>query len=118
MSLETLLSKLEAKAKAATPGEWTSAHQIGIVEQSDPETCCEDFLECAVIARLNYAGRCQSAIQEDHDATYIAAANPSTIKRLVAIIRRQQSVLEEWKDSGEPDFKEALADVERIAGGV
>lgn len=43
-------------------------------------------------------------------------ANPD-VPRLVAMLERAIEVLEEWKDSGEHDFKDALSDIEQIARG-
>ncbi len=141
--LETLLSELEAKSRAATPGpEWIEhdpdvpvydgsifACALQVTDQKTGKTnwdihtiavtADEDLFSLTWMADGDSGDAFSSWSWEDFShviSKRAAAANPSTIERLISIIRRQQSVLEEWKDSGEPDFKDALADVERIAG--
>lgn len=89
------LEELENKAKAATPGPWTNAEHIGVVETGYQPECCESD-ECCIIAELNYSGRCCAAIQEEHDTAHIAAANPSTVLALVEEVKRLREAEENW----------------------
>lgn len=93
MNLEKLLSELEAKAKAAssTDAPWFTAYDM-------------------------------KRYMDSVDADFTSAANPSTIERLISIIRRLEEAVKAEHYCGEPgvicDSCVALADVERIAGGV
>lgn len=116
MNLEKLLSELEAKSRAAPSGKWRWDSGNVQVEREVDRLAIANVATTNDLSGEDY-GKCLPW-HWDQVGEFIATCNPSTIERLISIIRRQQSVLEEWKDSGEPDFKDALADVERIAGGV
>lgn len=96
--MTTTREKLKAMidvAKKATPGPWTCDEQLGVIEQASPEECCEDQCECAVVARVNYVGTCNSQIQEDYDTNHIAAANPTAVIALAESCLEMLTLLEE-----------------------
>lgn len=45
------------------------------------------------------------------------ASYRTDVPKLLKMLERALTVLEEWKDSGESDFKDALSDIEQIARG-
>jgi hypothetical protein len=97
------LSELELVARAATPGPWvTPAHQLSIHEQKEPCT--------AVAFVMTKSGCCENHAA---NAAYIAAANPETILKLIAVARAAKDAYDFEKNTGfvarlNP-LKEALA---------
>ena len=75
------LSSLEAAARAATPGPWTS-HFDGNVWVMGPTT------DHKSICLAGYARNKQENIK---NATYIAAANPSGVLELIAELRQAKA---------------------------
>jgi hypothetical protein len=88
-TLDALLSELEERAKAATPGPWSVSprrEKMGGPRVQNSQT-----------------GRMISQVKGEHgfadeadtrNAVYIASASPDTILKLVAVIRRMREGLE------------------------
>jgi hypothetical protein len=77
-TLESLLKDLEEKANAAAPGPWTVS-----LNSDDGDEAWVSGL------RTGYDGEFDLA-----DAEFLAAANPDTIKKLIAVIRLQKETIE------------------------
>jgi len=88
------LNKIEAAAKAATPGPWE-------VKPSNNEIVNMDhgLLPFAIAQGFTLIG----ALYEDGtDAAHIAAANPATVLEMVSMIRERDVVLRQaWSALGE-----------------
>jgi len=65
---------------------------------------------------LNEVRAREQAAAEGSWGLYRDPANPD-VPKLLKMLERALTVLEEWKDSGESDFKDALSDIEQIARG-
>ena len=83
------IAELEALAKAATPGPWigTAAHAQGYGWVVAPEGGTCTFGQTISILNGQYRNM-------GRDALYIAAANPETILRLLALVEQQHEALE------------------------
>lgn len=84
------LDKLEALADAATPGPWTI----------DPQNQWDDGTNLPEQVDLRVNGSRWSKVVDavhvsDADAAFIAAANPATIKSLIASAREAAAEIEE-----------------------
>lgn len=106
MSLEKLLSELEEKAKAATKGPWHG--------ENLPEA----------IRWYRKMGHTRTAPKTSNDGDFIATCNPSTVERLIAIIRLQREFIQYagivFRGRGDKYMAalaaDSLVNVERIAG--
>jgi len=87
------LNKIEAAAKAATPGPWVIGHKI------EASVCTDTFHHGEwAIAKVNMV-RVEGSANADH----IATANPAAVLEMVSMIRDRDAVL-----------KKALEALERI----
>lgn len=73
---DDLIAEIEAAMASATPGYWYQSKGIGVVV---------DHNDCGVV--------CETHEDNPVDAVYIAACNPSNVRRLIARIRE----LEQYK---------------------
>jgi hypothetical protein len=91
-----MLDKLDELAKAATPGEW---HAPGLYEIHNAD--------CRIIGDTNpYNNDQGDAFTEDQchsNAYFVAAANPSTILRLVRVARAAKVILSHLDEGARPD---------------
>jgi hypothetical protein len=117
-ALDKLLNDLEAKAEKAAKGRWFI---------KDGRLCCT--VEAGEGSFL-YLG-----LDNAENREHIASANPETVKRLIAIIRRQHDALEFYGDERKDFFRpeplhkavlvcdkgerarQAIADVEALSSG-
>jgi hypothetical protein len=111
------LDQLEALANAATPGPWFSCDFTQVTQdKSDAfEISCTwpDFIGVAAITSGGYKGTRE---QKDNDCWFIAAANPQTIKALIALCRMQHEVVENADAlRHEIDFSTYLKRVKMVA---
>lgn len=77
------INELEELAKAATPGPWSNRVVEGM--EDNIHSCNED--KWIVFSD-------ESAVVEQNDSDYIAAANPSAIRELIAAYREAVAALE------------------------
>jgi transaldolase len=83
------LDKLEALADAATPGPWIFSNNGYVCSQSLPEIVCSPH-SC-----LPNNAKVSDHIKDvKRTGKFIAAANPETIKALIALCRMQHEVVE------------------------
>lgn len=81
------LDKLEALAKAATPGEWVTRYPSHTVVMAvTPDGTYQGEVARTVSGSLN--------AQREANAAFIAAANPATILDLIASARRDAEEIE------------------------
>jgi hypothetical protein len=85
------LDKLEAAAKAATPGEW-QFHATGCIR-----VCIDDF--CVPIADMRapyrkLVGIVRGYKEEQRNGEFIALANPAAILELVKRVRKAEDTAE------------------------
>jgi len=81
------LAELQAKAERATPGPWRngSVEKYNVfVECRDPESLGMERVLFKMNTHFSY----------EADATFIAAANPATVLRLLAIVK----AVDRWRD--------------------
>ncbi len=88
----TALERLEKLASEATPGPWEieelDAYSVTVIP-SDPKG--HDIFPETVSFHRSYE-------RELANASWIAAANPETMKRLIRVIREQRAALEFYAD--------------------
>lgn len=133
MTLPQFLQELEEKARAATPGPWgtepgTYGHRITYQDSN------YDYPSEKWTAYLGTRDKLSDSYNQwQRDATFIAAANPDTVLRLIEIVRVQQEALEfvaaesvsleKLASLGDEVYndtlkaREALSEAQRIAGG-
>jgi len=87
-SLQDLLSDLEKKADAATPGPWGSFRAF-IPTDGEYDYCIAADQENKKHVIAEVFGRTSQTNRPNAFATseYIAAANPATVKKLIAALR-------------------------------
>lgn len=89
------LEKLEALAKAATPGPWgafvSDIDQLTDAGKGYPLAVYPDSKEIVV---SNYSEDGPNGVLLDADAAYIAFANPSVLLRLTAQVREAEARIE------------------------
>jgi hypothetical protein len=76
------LDKLEALARAATPGPWFAQAVVG-------------YRGNLFDVRAQYQRPIAGSIHDPNDATYIAGANPATVLQLIALARRAPAPADE-----------------------
>lgn len=91
-SLEALLSDLEAKAGAATPGPWEFSSSLD--KRRGAITCPKQKIS----PLAEYDPEDGYATGRADSYAFIASCNPETVKRLIAIIRRQREAIEYMSD--------------------
>lgn len=93
---EQWLADMEAKAKAATPGAWhiieadderfmSAVYVATTPEDATPGETPENVIAVTLLQSPRVA--CIADEKWDENATFIAAANPATVLRLVAMVR-------------------------------
>jgi len=107
----TDLDALEKLADEATPGPWiadiTSARSYASVRRaSGPPTRTGR----AAIVRLQTALNSQRAEEAKADAAFIAAANPATIKALIAELKEARGLLKRWRSDLPTEALEDITD--------
>ena len=96
MTAEQWLADLEAKAKAATPGAWhiieadderfmSAVYVATTPEDATPGETPENVIAVTLLQSPRVA--CISDEKWDENTAFIAAANPATVLRLVAMVR-------------------------------
>ena len=77
--LKTTVADLRAKAEAATPGPWESDHDAVIADTREQVCCGKGYHSCC--GQPEVIGECVAIAEraKDNDATYIAAASPTSI---------------------------------------
>lgn len=108
-----LLDELEAKAKAATPGPWTSDF-CGDVWTISP-LVPKEFHEGVGADIFRMIGSTSTG-PDGGNGAYIAAANPETILRLIAAYRELEAALNFYTPmtQSKDNAREALARAEKI----
>ncbi len=112
------IEKLEALAKAATPGPWerSEGNEVSVSYEGDEAYCCWEEAGPAQVA----GGTEQSRA----DADFIAAANPAAVLELIAEIEVLRKSRTDWQAEclkrgfeyvREPDNHYVLADVPEMA---
>jgi hypothetical protein len=95
-----MLDKLEELAKAATPGmpgeRWyvLDGARVSATEPCEPVEHCGYNSVCVAITH---------GLNAHDNAAYIAAANPSTILRLVRVARSAKVILAHHDEGARPD---------------
>jgi hypothetical protein len=106
MKLETL----EALAKAATPGPWREFTFSEIIASTYDQPPPGHMVLAGDLETI--VGQCIA----NRDVDFIAAANPTVIIELIALVRQMRDELKDWHDDiGQPSF--ALAAFDRWEGG-
>lgn len=125
-----MIDRLEALASEATPGPWFAADwslddgpDLTTIEAHEPEgplapgqsSIWPDGIRCIKVAET------KNGVSPLPDAAYIAAADPSTVLRLIAALRKADELLSHLERIGmtreeEPlmaALRQALAEVEK-----
>lgn len=108
MTAEQWLADLEAKAKAATPGAWhiieadderfmSAVYVATTPEDATPGETPENVIAVTLLQSPRVA--CIADEKWDENATFIAAANPATVLRLVGMVRILGNQLETLQQS-------------------
>jgi hypothetical protein len=82
-------SEQEAKAKAATPGPWIADHLECYVFTQDKDGACGDM-----VAEMRGFG---AGLSLEENCSFIAAANPETVLKLIAALRERDAEIERLK---------------------
>jgi hypothetical protein len=106
------LDALEKLADEATPGPWT----LKTGQTSYPECDDADSWSAVLTPRgrevvtlyERYGIKGEDRSDYDDDAAFIAAANPATIKALIAELREARGLLKSWVASAEAEYVEGL----------
>lgn len=96
MTAEQWLADMEAKAKAATPGAWhiietdderfmSAVYVATTPEDATPGETPENVIAVTLLQSPRVA--CIADEKWDENTTFIAAANPATVLRLVGMVR-------------------------------
>lgn len=96
MTADEWLADLEAKAKAATPGAWhiieadderfmSAVYVVTTPEDATPGEKPENVIAVTLLQSPPVA--CIADEKWDENTAFIAAANPATVLRLVAMVR-------------------------------
>lgn len=91
MKLESLLTEIEKRASAATPGPWTAHDNHGtryVSNGKDGKFAKFDNRVCEAVFNLHLSGDNKNANMD-----FIATLNPATALKLVAIIKTQVETL-------------------------
>ena len=92
MNIEEL-DKLEALAKAATPGPWTAQKARSVIHVGGFSKVCEISTSANHVYE-DYPGAKKEFIEkQEHNAAYLEAANPATILALIERVRELESIL-------------------------
>jgi hypothetical protein len=111
-----MINELEALARAATPGEWERRKWFG--NDWPEKRISVSSGNTAIVISPRYA-----EAQAEHDANYIAAANPATMLKLIEVIRAQHAVLKELEEiygfewRAECTARAVLAKANEVMGG-
>lgn len=106
------LDKLEALAKAATPGPWEQSHREGDDEMYRTQVYTADGETIASLAWYpKDMGGGRIGTYREANAAFMAAANPATILDLIASARRDAEEIERLRAR----FAELADDFERRA---
>lgn len=107
------LDTLEKLADAATPGPWSVYEDCAFMVAVDTER----FTTKGTLGNYETANICKvdgsPMFQREEDAAFIAAANPQTVKQLIALIRQCKEALTSCYDGPHPYTAEtALAAID------
>lgn len=108
MTADEWLADLEDKAKAATPGAWhiieadderfmSAVYVATTPEDATPGETPENVIAVTLLQSPRVA--CIADEKWDENATFIAAANPATVLRLVGMVRILGNQLETLQQS-------------------
>lgn len=99
--LKSTVADLLAKAEAATPGPWESDHDAVIADTREQVCCGKGYHSCC--GQPEVIGECVAIAEraKDNDATYIAAASPTSIIEVCKALEDARGEVDRLTDENE-----------------